>query len=279
MDKPEKNAKPVTSVRALRISTTDAKKPPESEEVCVVRETAVVIDVDGIETYTVLCTPVDNLAMAIGFLYSEGVIDNMAQVSVLKQCDDDPNTIRVRLHGEAPRIADPGRNLLIVSSCGACGSENLDERINALPRVGDGLRIENEVLRTVNDALRARQSLFDACGGTHAVAIFDAKGQIISSAEDTGRHNALDKAVGKCLLNDVPTAGRGAALSGRVSLEMVGKCARAGIELITAVSAPTSMAVDVADNCNITLCAFVRETRATVFTHPARVVGCGETAL
>jgi FdhD protein len=274
MDNPEKNANPITSVPAQRISTTDAKIPAEREEVCVVREAPVAIDVEGVETYTVLCTPADRRAMAVGFLYSEGIIDNMAQVSVLKQCDDDPNTIRVRLHGEATgaRIADPGRNLLIVSSCGACGSENLDERIKALPGVGDSLRIESEMLRAVNDALRERQSLFDACGGTHAVAIFDSEGKIISSAEDTGRHNALDKAVGKCLLADISTAGCGAALSGRVSLEMVGKCARAGIELITAISAPTSMAVDVADKCNITLCAFVREGRATVFTHPERVI-------
>ena len=90
-----------------------------------------------------------------------------------------------------------------------------------------------------------------------------------------GRHNALDKAIGKCLLSDTGTAGRGVALTSRLSLEMVGKCARAGIELITAVSAPTSMAIDVANHCNITLCAFVRETRATVFTHPARVVTTG----
>ena len=193
MDNPEKNKSPVTSVPAQRISTTGASLETVSEDVCVVRETPVVIDVEGIETYTVLCTPADKLAMAAGFLFSEGVIDNMAQVSVLKQCDDDPNMIRVRLHGEASgtRIADPGRNLLIVSSCGACGSEALDERINALPRVGDALRAQNQVLRRVNEALRERQGLFDACGGTHAVAIFDDSGLIISSAEDTGRHNAL----------------------------------------------------------------------------------------
>lgn len=273
MDKPEKNAAPVSSVRAERISTADAKPRPLKEDVCVVREAPVVIDVEGVETYTVLCTPVDRLAMAAGFLFSEGVIDGIAQIEVLKQCDDDPNTVRVRLTGQVPRIDDKGRNLLIVSSCGACGSENLEERIRALPSVGNLLTVEGGVLRSVNDELRNRQSLFESCGGTHAAAIFNERGEIISSAEDTGRHNALDKAVGKCLLGGVSTAGCGAALSGRVSLEMVSKCVRAGIELITAISAPTSMAIDVADRCNITLCAFVRETRATVFTHPARIVG------
>ncbi len=143
----------------------------------------------------------------------------------------------------------------------------------ALPRVGDSLRLEAGLLRSVNDALRRSQSLFEISGGTHAAAIFDEQGEIVSFAEDTGRHNALDKALGKCLQDGIDTAGKGAALTSRLSLEMVSRCARAGIELITAVSAPTSMALDVAGKCNITLCAFVRETRATVFTHPTRVIG------
>lgn len=271
MDEQENNSNPVKSVRADRISTKKAGDPPIEEQVCVVREVPVRIDVEGVETYTVLCTPADKLAMAVGFLYSEGVVDGMSDISVLKQCDDDPDTIRVRLTSDVPRIGGTGRNLLIVSSCGACGSEDLQSRIDALSSVGDSLKVENRVLRTVNEALRRRQSLFDACGGTHAAALFDASGEIVSIAEDTGRHNALDKAVGKCVLDGVPTAGRGAALSGRVSLEMVAKCSRAGIELITAVSAPTSLAIEVADRCNVTLCAFVRETRATVFTHSHRV--------
>jgi FdhD protein len=271
MNETDRNEKPVTSVRADRISTSDADRKPVEEDVCVVREVPVKIDVEGVETYTVLCTPADRRAMAVGFLFSEGVIDGMSEVSVLKHCDDDPNTIRVRLTGGVPRIADPGRNLLIVSSCGACGTEGLESRIDALPDVGDSLRVESTVLRAVGDALRRRHSLFESCGGTHAAALFDASGTIVSIAEDTGRHNALDKAVGKCLLDGTQTAGLGVALSGRVSLEMVAKCARAGIELMTAVSAPTSLAIDVARRRNITLCAFVREARATVFTHPHRV--------
>jgi FdhD protein len=260
------------NVHADRVAT-DVPAAPESEQVCVVREVPVTIDVEGVETYTVLCTPTDQRAMAIGFLFTEGVIDSLADVTELKACTDDPQTLRVRLAGGVPRIADPGRNLLIVSSCGACGSESLKERIAALPVVGNELQIAPGLLRAVYDSLGCRQSLFAACGGTHAAALFDAEGQILASAEDAGRHNALDKAIGKCLLAEQPTAGCGVALTSRLSLEMVSKCARAGIELIAAVSAPTSLAIDVAQNCSITLCAFVRETRATVFTHPHRVVG------
>ena len=271
MGQTDKNDNPVTSVHGDRVSTSRAGEPPVAEQVCVVREAPVRIDVEGVETYTILCTPADRRAMALGFLYSEGVVDGLEEVEVLKQCEDDPDTIRVRLTGDIPRIDDKGRNLLIVSSCGACGAEDLKQRLASLPRVGDTLRVGSRDLSAVGVALRKRQSLFDECGGTHAAALFNAEGKIVSVAEDTGRHNALDKAVGKCLLAGVETAGLGAALSGRVSMEMVAKCVRAGVELITAVSAPTSMAVEVADGCNVTLCAFVRESRATVFTHPHRV--------
>jgi FdhD protein len=273
MDEPKEHPKAVKYLKAERISTADSKEKPKDETVCIAREGPLTIDVEGVETYTLLCTPADREALTVGFLFSEGVIDGMSDIKILKECDDDPDTIRVRLKEGVPRIDDAGRNLLIVSSCGACGSENLKERIEALPRVDDTLRFKASLLKTVYNELRNRQILFKACGGTHAGALFDEKGEIVSFAEDTGRHNALDKAIGKSVLTGKRTAGHGVALTSRLSLEMVSRCARAGIELIAAVSAPTSMAINVAKNCNITLCAFVRETRATVFTHSGRVVG------
>jgi FdhD protein len=263
-------------VRAERIATGDEPKPAVAEDVSVVAEIPMTIDVERVETYTILCTPTDRRALVVGFLFSEGVIDTAADIAMVKPCDDDPGTMRVRLVETRPKIDDAGRNLLIVSSCGACGNEKLQERIDARPRVGDTLRMEAGRLRSVQTELRRRQNLFQASGGTHAAAVFSADGSIIAHAEDAARHNALDKAVGKCLLAGEPTAGKGAALTSRLSLEMVSKCARAGVELVAAVSATTSLAVDVARTCNITLCAFVRETRATVFTHPGRITDSPE---
>jgi FdhD protein len=239
--------------------------------VAVVREAPVTIDVQGVERYTLLCTPDDNLALATGFLLSEGVIDSLDDIASLEACKDDPDTVRVRLKDHVPRIDNADRNLLIVSSCGLCGAEGLDERLRALPEVGDSLRVGTAILREVADRLRRAQPLFEACGGTHAAAIFTAGGDLVTTAEDAGRHNALDKAIGHCLRAGLAPAGCGAALSGRVSLEMVGKSARAGLELISAISAPTSLAIEVAERCGITLCAFVRQTRATAFTHPHRI--------
>jgi FdhD protein len=262
-------------VDAQRISTGETPAGARRESVCVPREDRLTIDVERIDSYTLLCTPGDGLALAAGFLLSEGIIDGMQDVASLEPCKDDASLVRVRLTRERPAIGDTGRNLLIVSSCGACGDEALDAKIASLPRVGDRLRLAAEQLSRVAAELRRRQPLFEQCGGTHAAAVFDSEGAILASAEDTGRHNALDKAIGRRLLAGEGCAGQAVFLSGRVSLEMVGKCARAGLELIAAVSAPTSLAVEVAERCGITLCAFVRETRATVFTHARRIVDSG----
>jgi FdhD protein len=263
----------VRSLQVRRISTGGDAATPVEESVGVVVEAPVTLDVEGVGSYTVLCTPADQHALALGFLLTENIIQGMEDIESVLPCTSDPGTMRIKLTRRPRMVEDGERSLLIVSSCGACGSEDLESRLSALPRVGDTLKIEGALLRNVSGALREHQVLFEACGGTHAAAIFDPDGKIVACAEDAGRHSALDKAIGKCLAAGVPTAGCGAMLSGRVSMEMVGKCARAGIELIAAVSAPTSLAIDVAERCNLTLCDFVRGTRATIFTHPGRING------
>ena len=270
-DAPSSRGVFVRDVPALRISTAEAAERAVRDTVSVVLEAPTTIDVQGDVTYTLLCTPDDIQALAAGFLLSEGIVESLADVAFLRECSDDPKVIRVRLNRPIPRLEDAGRNLLIVSSCGLCGVEGLDAKLGALPRVGDSLRVDSQVLRIVGSRLRDHQPLFRACGGTHAAGIFTASGEIVASAEDVGRHNALDKAIGRCMIALRSPAGCGAVLSGRVSLEMIVKCARAGIELVSAISAPTSLAIEVAERCGITLCAFVRETRATVFTHPGRI--------
>ncbi|MFH1699440.1 MAG: formate dehydrogenase accessory sulfurtransferase FdhD [Candidatus Zixiibacteriota bacterium] len=272
MDKSDKKPDTLKYVQASRISTADKDVPVNTEDVCVVKESPMTIDVEGIEDYTILCTPTDSHALAVGFLFTEGIIDSIKEITIIKECEDDPNTIRIRLAGDVPHIGDEGRNLMIVSSCGACGSENLKKRIESLPEVGNKLKIKADIMPSVYKKIRERQELFNASGGTHGAALFNGQGEIITFAEDTGRHNALDKAIGKCLLSGWDTSGMGIALTSRLSLEMVSRCARPGIEIIAAVSAPTSMAIEVAQKCNITLCAFVRETRATIFTHPHRII-------
>ena len=141
------------------------------------------------------------------------------------------------------------------------------------PEVGSSLRLEGQELIELGARLRQAQPLFRKTGATHAAAVFDAAGEILTLAEDSGRHNALDKALGQRLLAGRPTNGHGVIISGRISYELVLKSARAGLELVAGVSAPTALAVEAAALRNITLCGFVREDRATVYTHPYRIAG------
>ena len=276
MDTPDRQPVAVHTLPARRISTTEPPASSREESVGVIAEAPLLIDVENVGKYTVLCTPVDRRYLAVGFLFSEGIIASMDEVALLRECEDDSDVVRVKLADKVTdknvRPTEMRRNLVILSSCGACGSEEFAQNLKALPGVGNRLHIQAVMLRTALDEISRNQPLFEACGGAHWAGIFDAGGKLLACAEDAGRHNALDKAIGKCLCHGIPFAGCWAALSGRVSLEMVGKCARAGLELIAAISAPTSLAVETAERCGITLCAFVRENRATIFTHAGRIV-------
>jgi FdhD protein len=199
------------------------------------------------------------------------MIASRDDIELLAYCEDDPTVVRLRVRGAAG-IASR-RDMVVVSSCGACGARGLDELLEQLPVCGDTFRVTAPGLNHVVEVMRDRQTLFSQTGGTHAAAIFDSSGEILSFGEDIGRHNALDKAVGRCVLSGTLPTSCGVALSGRVSFELVAKAARAGIELMAAVSAPTSLAVTAAERARITLAAFVRGERATVYALPHRVRG------
>ena len=271
MSDPEHSAVPLTQVPACRLTTDGGPAQPVSETVHVVREDALLIEVEGVASYSLLCTPTDIRALAVGFLLTEGLITGLSDIAALRHCEDDPMKITVTLVGSGDKAVTPLRGRLVASSCGLCGAEDIASRVTGLPRVGATLHIEPASLRRSVQTLRRRQLLFTACGATHAAGLFGVSGELCSVFEDVGRHNALDKAIGSCLLDGGSPAGCGVMLSSRVSLEIVDKCARAGVEFIGAVSAPTSLAVEAAERCGITLCAFVRGTRATVFTHPGRL--------
>jgi len=258
------------TVMRLSVSGPDNNWIEETTGVAV--EAPLTIDIEGLDSYTILCSPDDRRAMTVGFMFSEGIIQQISDIAMLADCPDFPEMMRVRLNNPPQKNADaPGRNMLVISSCGMCGSTDMQERIAALPRVGDTLRIDTKTMDRAMALLNDKQDVFKKTRGTHAILIFDGKGDAVSFAEDIGRHNALDKAVGKILLAGKTAKGCGAVLSGRVSFEMVSKCSLAGIEFILAVSAPTSLALDAALHCGITLCASVRNGGATIFTYPERI--------
>jgi len=254
----------VHSVHITRILDCRALSP-ESDQ--VIAEQAVTIVVEYVENFTLLCTPVDLDALAIGFLFSEGLINSADAVESIGV--DPPGSVEVHL--KDPPHAVQQRNLIVSSSCGLCGTRNLKRVLHSTAPSARSLDITPEALLAAVGNLPSLQRVFKATGGAHAAAIFSQQGQVLAFGEDIGRHCALDKAIGKALLSGLQTSGCGVALSGRVSFEMVTKAARAGIELIAAVSAPSSLAVEAAALWNITLCGFVRRGNANIYSHPERI--------
>ncbi len=252
-----------------RVATDGGAAAVESRPLAL--EAPVTVDIHEVGSFTIMASPDNALALAAGFALAEGIIQGRDDIMLAQVCPEDPGVVRLRVRQPAAtqRLR---RNLVITSSCGLCGGENLDRFIADLPRVEARLRVRAAVLGEVVERLRERQGTYRLTGATHGAGLFDQDGRIHSLAEDVGRHNALDKSIGMHLLAGRSFAGLGAVLSGRVSLEMVVKCARAGAELIAAVSAPTSLAVEAAEACGVTLCAFVRQGGASVYTHPGRVL-------
>jgi FdhD protein len=263
-------SRPTHRIEPLRFSADGG--PPTREPCEVVVESVLTIVIEGVGDVAVMCTPNDSVAMAMGFLFAEGIITGPEDIALVTHRTD-PHVVALRVAGS--ERATSGRDLIVTSSCGMCGSRDIQDLMDGLTPGEDTLRVSPTVLRDVARNMRDRQGLFARTGGTHAAAIFAADGEIIALGEDIGRHNALDKAVGKCVLEGRSMRQRGVMLSGRISLEMVAKAARAGIEMVAAVSAPSSLAIEAAEQSNITLCGYVRADRATAYTHPHRIQDSG----
>ncbi|MEJ2703282.1 MAG: formate dehydrogenase accessory sulfurtransferase FdhD [Sedimentisphaerales bacterium] len=240
----------------------------------VVTEVPVTIMIDRVGSFTVMCTPSDIEALAIGFIFSEGMISSTDEVIGTHTKAELPNVVGIKI--QDPAKVAIGRNLIVASSCGMCGVRNIEKMIQTTRPSGQTLRITSRLIAETMQRLRRLQHIFSLTGGSHGAAIFDGSGEIISFAEDIGRHNAMDKAIGKCLLAGRATESHCVALSGRVSLEMVAKAAKAGIELVAGVSAVSSYAVYASEKWNITLCGFVRPDKINVYTRPERVIDHAE---
>jgi FdhD protein len=225
-------------------------------------------------------TPGADFELAAGFLFGEGIIDGPAQISGIAYCLDGPgseqqyNVVNVRLAaGVAFDAALLRRNFYATSSCGVCGKASI-EALEALgcARVDGSARISAPTLLALPAALRAAQNVFERTGGLHAAALFTPSGELLRVREDVGRHNALDKLVGASLLaGELPLSERLVLVSGRLSFELVQKAARAGAPLLAGVSAPSSLAVELAERSGIALIGFLRDGRFNVYTGGERI--------
>lgn len=230
----------------------------------------------------VMRTPGHDFELAAGFLLTEGVVDDADAVTRIAYCDEPAGEQRYNVVTVSVGVAVPeeafARRSYASASCGICGKTSIDEVAVACAPIPSGPRVPAGVLHRLPDGLRARQRIFDRTGGVHAAGLFDVSGAVVAVREDVGRHNAMDKLVGRALLDgDVPLSWGIVAVSGRVSFEIVQKAARAGVPVLCAVSAPSSLAVTAAQRLGITVAGFVRDGGFNLYSHPERVeVGAGE---
>lgn len=215
--------------------------------------------------------------LALGFLYTEGIVQNLTEVITIHFCGTatdpvlPPNVVDVKLTDAA--LARRGRRHLEVSysSCGLCAKEAVSEISRKVPPVAGTLTVAGAALIDLMARLHQTQTVFRETGGTHGVALASPDGQVFIHAEDVGRHNAMDKVIGRALLERRDLPGLVALLSGRISFEMALKAVRAGIPILAAVSAPTSMALTLAQELNLTTVGFMRGPRFNIYTHPWRL--------
>ncbi|MFE7228463.1 formate dehydrogenase accessory sulfurtransferase FdhD, partial [Nocardioides sp. NPDC057577] len=240
------------------------------------------IRVNGRPLTVTMRTPGGDFDLAVGFLVSEGVVHSADDVASVRYCAgataDDGNTYNVVDVGLAAHVPPPDasleRSFYTTSSCGLCGKASLEavRTSSAWSVAEDTLRVTPELLAVLPERLREAQRVFDSTGGLHAAGLFDAEGNLLCVREDVGRHNAVDKVIGHALREGlVPLRNSMLMVSGRASFELVQKAVMAGIPLLAAVSAPSSLAVDLADDNGLTLVGFLRGSSMNIYAGTDRI--------
>jgi FdhD protein len=248
-------------------------------EDCLAGEEPLEIRVGDVPLSVTMRTPGHDGELAAGFLFTEGLVERRAQIVSLDgdQREGEPNRgnlIKAELAPEsAPDMEKMRRHFFAASSCGICGKASIDSvRSRRLEQPSQDLRLDPEILVRLPDALRASQAVFGRTGGLHAAALFDARGQLLVLREDVGRHNAVDKVIGWALLEDrIPLATTVLLISGRGGFEIVQKAIVAGLPIVASVSAPSSLAVQLAPELRLSLIGFLRGRRFVIYAGEERI--------
>jgi FdhD protein len=227
-------------------------------------------------------TPGADFELAAGFLYGEGIVNSPDDILKISYCVDSDldaeqqyNIVNVELRGNRGYDLRPlERHFYTTSACGVCGKASLEQlELRGCPAIPPGPEVAPETIYGLPEKLREAQGLFDATGGLHAAALFDKNGELLALREDVGRHNATDKLVGWALLEGrLPLSDHIVMVSGRSSFEILQKCLTAGVPIVCAISAPSSLAVDVAKGFGMTLVGFLREGRFNVYAGSDRIL-------
>jgi FdhD protein len=230
------------------------------------------IRVDGTPLTVTMRTPGNDLELAAGFLLTEGIIESPDQLARIQAIAPDPaaksNVVEAQLKNTQFTTENLQRNFFAASGCGICGKASIEAiRRRGLRAPDSGFRVPPEVLCRLPETLRADQPVFDRTGGLHAAALFDAQGSLVALREDIGRHNAVDKLAGWALLEDrLPLSNFIMLVSGRGGFEIIQKALAAGVPVVASVSAPSSLAVNLARDLGLTLVGFLRGQRFVVYS-------------
>lgn len=227
----------------------------------------------------VMRTPGHDFELAAGFLYTEGIINSVQDIGTIAYCEDVEqvdlqNIINVNLTNGWDADSEDGwqRNFHANASCGLCGKMTIESVRQAVPPIDSQLRVNPEIVYMLNDQLRSAQSVFEATGGLHAAGLFTSGGELLIIREDIGRHNAVDKVIGQALLSEMfPLDNHVLMVSGRASFEIVQKALFARIPVVVAVSAGSTLAVDLAEENGMALIGFTRGNRMTVYSCSERI--------
>ena len=224
-------------------------------------------------------TPGHDFELAVGFLFTEGLIKNSDDVHTVRYCqlpdsaEQQFNVVTVSLTVQFDEALSR-RGMVTSASCGICGTTSIEQLAQSVSRIESGIGpvMTSQMLVALPEIIREMQPTFDRTGGLHAAGLVDAQGVAFCVREDVGRHNAVDKVIGKAVLeNKIPISSHALVVSGRLSFEIIQKAAMAGISFIAAVGAPSSLAVETAEDLGITLVGFVRDGTANIYTHKHRI--------
>lgn len=268
-------AAPARPVTVVKVTKSGAQAQPD----VAAPEEPLEIRLQGTSFVVTMRTPGADRELAAGFLLAERIIDSAGDVRSIRHCLDTPevgNVLDVMLTGDAAsrleRVLAARRLVVATSACGVCGRRSIEDLMEQAPRVTGELRVTAAAVSAMSERLRRSQAVFDETGGLHAAALFDETGAVIEVAEDVGRHNAVDKVIGAQLLaGHVPLSSRVLFVSGRTSFEIVQKAVVAGIPIVAAVSAPSSLAIELAADAGVTLIGFVRGGMLNIYAGKERV--------
>ncbi len=242
----------------------------------VAHEEPLEVQIDGASFAVVMRTPGHDEELGTGFLLTEGVIGSLADVESMQHCtvvpvpEAEDNVLQVRLKKPID-LSRFRRNLFASSSCGVCGKATLENALRTSGALQSTLKVPRAMIASLPAVLRASQPAFASTGGLHAAALFSVAGQALVVREDVGRHNAVDKVVGHALREGLPLVDCVLMVSGRLSFELVQKAVAARVPVLAGISAPTSLAVRMAEALGVTLVGFVREGSMNVYSHAARI--------